>query len=80
MEDSPAGLYCGEDGDRGVMALQDIARGQEVFRVPLRLALTDHSQDKESNALMFEVGFEIMRQASGAWTSFRFQHTSMVFS
>jgi hypothetical protein len=34
---------------------QGIAKEEEVLRVPLRLALTDHPGDEESNRLLFQV-------------------------
>ena len=35
---------------------QDISPGQELLRIPLRIALTDHPDDEESNSLLYEVG------------------------
>jgi len=35
--------------------MQDIAPGEIILRVPLRLALTDHAGDEESNQLLYEV-------------------------
>ncbi|KAJ9526499.1 hypothetical protein QJQ45_017424, partial [Haematococcus lacustris] len=61
FDDSPVALYeeCGRPGDasspeRGLMAQRDIAAGEVVLRVPLRLALTDHAADRESNRLVYE--------------------------
>lgn len=33
---------------------QDIAEGEQLVRLPLRLALTDHPGDEESNQLVYE--------------------------
>lgn len=41
---------------------QAIAAGDVVLEVPLRLALTDHPGDEESNQLLYEV-----RRRAGAW-------------
>lgn len=38
------------------LLLQPIQAGEVVLRVPLRLAITDHEQDEESNRLLYEVG------------------------
>ena len=34
--------------------LQDIKAGSVVLHLPLRLAITDHTEDKDSNALVYE--------------------------
>lgn len=55
-QDSKLALYEAGDGDRGVVAIAPIAVGEVVLRVPLALALTDHPDDEESNALVYAVG------------------------
>ena len=37
---------------------QPISAGDVLLEVPLRLALTDHPEDDESNALVYEVGMQ----------------------
>jgi hypothetical protein len=39
--DSKVGLYEGEGGERGVVALQPLAKGETVLLLPMRLAITD---------------------------------------
>jgi len=53
---SKVALYEAADGDRGLLAMEDIAQGEVLVRVPLALALTDHPGDEDSNALCYEVG------------------------
>lgn len=52
-ESSPVALYEAGSGERGVVATRNIAEGTELMRIPLRLAITDHPDDEESNALVF---------------------------
>mmetsp|Transcript_3417 Transcript_3417/g.9820 ORF Transcript_3417/g.9820 Transcript_3417/m.9820 type:complete len:533 (-) Transcript_3417:2061-3659(-) len=47
------GIFEGEGGERGLVALKSAATGAELLRIPLRIALTDHPEDKESNALLY---------------------------
>ena len=35
--------------------MQDVVKGDELLRVPLRLALTDYPDDEDSNRLCYEV-------------------------
>ena len=37
--------------NRGVLALRDFSPGEELFRVPLRLAITDHVSNKNKNSI-----------------------------
>ncbi|KAG2446144.1 hypothetical protein HXX76_000741 [Chlamydomonas incerta] len=53
-EDSKVALFEAEGGERGLMCEEPIATGEVVLEVPLRLALTDHPGDEESNQLMYE--------------------------
>ncbi|GAX76985.1 hypothetical protein CEUSTIGMA_g4432.t1 [Chlamydomonas eustigma] len=53
-ESRKAGLYEGENGERGMVSLQDLKAGETLFRVPLKLALTDFPEDEESNALLYK--------------------------
>jgi len=52
--DSAVGLYEGKDGERGLLSLKPIKRGEVLLVVPLRLALTDFPEDEESNKLLYE--------------------------
>ena len=55
LADSKVALY--QNGpERGLCALQACSPGEVLLRVPLRLALTDHKDDQESNRLVYEVG------------------------
>ncbi|KAL0050877.1 hypothetical protein WJX82_009288 [Trebouxia sp. C0006] len=48
------GVYHAEKGERGMLSLQDIKAGTVLLHLPLRLAITDHPADPESNEVMFE--------------------------
>ena len=37
------------------VCMQDVVKGDELLRVPLRLALTDYPDDEDSNRLCYEV-------------------------
>lgn len=50
-EASKIALYSTETGERGVIAVAPIKRGEVIAKVPLRLAITDSPDDEESNAL-----------------------------
>ncbi|KAG2440536.1 hypothetical protein HYH02_010414 [Chlamydomonas schloesseri] len=54
QEDSKVALFEAEGGERGLVCEEPIAAGEVVLEVPLRLALTDHPGDEESNALLYE--------------------------
>ncbi|KAL3147314.1 hypothetical protein ABBQ32_002799 [Trebouxia sp. C0010 RCD-2024] len=53
-ENCKLGVYNAEKGERGILSLQDIEAGTTVLHLPLRLAITDHTQDQESNDLVYE--------------------------
>lgn len=57
--DSKVALFSAEGGERGVLCVDDIVKGETVFEVPLRLALTDHKNDDETNRLLYEVSFTL---------------------
>ncbi|KAI3428549.1 hypothetical protein D9Q98_007371 [Chlorella vulgaris] len=42
---SKTGLYTGEGGERGVVCLQAISKGETIMRLPLRLAITDQEEE-----------------------------------
>lgn len=50
---SKAALYEGENGERGLVAVAALARGDSVLKVPLKMAVTDHEEDEEGNALVY---------------------------
>lgn len=51
--DSRLGIYLGARGERGVLCDWDFLPGEVLATVPLRVALTDHPDDEESNALLY---------------------------
>ncbi|GFR41331.1 hypothetical protein Agub_g2016, partial [Astrephomene gubernaculifera] len=53
-EDSKVALFQSAEGERGLLCEEPISAGEEVLRVPLRLALTEHPGDQESNTLLYE--------------------------
>lgn len=53
--DSKVALFESDDGERGLLCTGSLRQGDLVFEVPLRLALTDHPDDAESNDLLYEV-------------------------
>ncbi|KAK9835876.1 hypothetical protein WJX74_009976 [Apatococcus lobatus] len=64
-------IFEADAGQRGVIALQAIAEGEQLVRLPLRLALTDHPGDEESNQLVYEgapwsvrLAAKLLREAS----------------
>ncbi|PNH12682.1 hypothetical protein TSOC_000380, partial [Tetrabaena socialis] len=54
QEYSRVALFEAEGGERGLVCEERISAGEVVLEVPLRLALTDHPADEESNQLMYE--------------------------
>ncbi|GIL98986.1 hypothetical protein Vretimale_4284, partial [Volvox reticuliferus] len=56
QEGSKLALFQSENGERGLMCEEPVSKGDVVLEVPLRLALTDHSEDAESNQLLYPVG------------------------
>mmetsp|Transcript_40317 Transcript_40317/g.95812 ORF Transcript_40317/g.95812 Transcript_40317/m.95812 type:complete len:294 (+) Transcript_40317:75-956(+) len=52
--DSKVALFESNEGERGLIAVKDIAEGEELVTVPLRIALTDHPEDEESNYLLYQ--------------------------
>ncbi|KAK9867596.1 hypothetical protein WJX84_003298 [Apatococcus fuscideae] len=74
-------IFEADAGQRGIIAIQDIAEGEQLVRLPLRLALTDHPRDEESNRLVYEgapwsvrLAAKLLREASkgedSAWFPF----------
>ncbi|GIL72494.1 hypothetical protein Vretifemale_2854, partial [Volvox reticuliferus] len=53
QEGSKLALFQSENGERGLMCEEPVSKGDVVLEVPLRLALTDHSEDAESNQLLY---------------------------
>ncbi|KAF6264965.1 hypothetical protein COO60DRAFT_1634018 [Scenedesmus sp. NREL 46B-D3] len=51
-ENSQVALYEDADGDRGVIAVEDIPAGLQLLRVPLRLAITDVMEEQEKQQLV----------------------------
>lgn len=45
-QDAKAALYVGEAGERGLVAVAPLKRGETVFKIPLKLAITDHPGNK----------------------------------
>ncbi|GIL55730.1 hypothetical protein Vafri_11264 [Volvox africanus] len=53
QEGSKLALFQNENGERGLVCEEPISKGDMVLEVPLRLALTDHPGDEESNQLLY---------------------------
>ncbi|WIA11509.1 hypothetical protein OEZ85_011622 [Tetradesmus obliquus] len=51
-EDSKVALYEDGQGDRGVIAVEDIPAGYQLLRAPLRLAITDVMEEEEQQQLV----------------------------
>lgn len=51
VKDSKIALYQRNGDERGIVAIQPITKGQTLASVPLHLAITDHPDDEESNAI-----------------------------
>eukprot|EP00775_Hariotina_reticulata_P006027 gene6027-6265_t len=56
-ESSMVALYQDALGDRGVIAVQDIAAGEQLLHVPLRLAITDFMEKREQQQLVGQALF-----------------------
>ncbi|KAG2497988.1 hypothetical protein HYH03_004247 [Edaphochlamys debaryana] len=54
QEDSKVALFASGGGERGLVCELPVAPGEALLEVPLRLALTDHPGDEESNTLLYE--------------------------
>jgi len=48
------GLYEGNNSERGLLALKALQPGDELMRIPLRIALTDHPEDEASNSMLYQ--------------------------
>ncbi|GLI65350.1 hypothetical protein VaNZ11_008899 [Volvox africanus] len=53
QEGSKVALFQSANGERGLVCEELISKGDMVLEVPLRLALTDHPGDAESNQLLY---------------------------
>ncbi|EFJ44774.1 hypothetical protein VOLCADRAFT_94881 [Volvox carteri f. nagariensis] len=62
QEGSKVALFQTENGERGLLCEEVISPGEVVFEVPLRLALTDHPGDEESNQLVYKVKGKRVRE------------------
>eukprot|EP00798_Chlamydomonas_sp_ICE-L_P001034 gene1034-3895_t len=53
-QDSKIGLYESGEGERGLASVKEIAAGDVLLRIPLRMALIDFPEDEATNKLMYD--------------------------